>query len=235
MRERIVNAIENISMASFTGNVIITGDEGMDTLALAKNLVKNVQSSDSNFSGKTAKISGGSFNRKDIPETLDRLANGALIIQSACEMTPQTTQKLHKVLEQEERGIIVILIDNKKTMNRFLKANAGLKECFNVRVDIAALDNDALVKHGVEYAHELEYSIDDLGVLALHTRIAELQTSDHAVNVSEVKEIVDEAIRHANKKTFGHFVDILIAKRYDEEDMIILREKDFIQGAKQDG
>lgn len=228
MHERIVTAIDTISMASYTGNVIITGDEGMDTLALAKSLIKNVQNTDSNFSGKTAKISGGSLNKKDIAETLDKLSNGALIVQSACAMTSATAQKLHKVLEQEERGIIVILIDGKKTMNRFLKTNPSLKETFTVRVDIAALDNDALVKHGVEYARELEYSIDDLGVLALHTRIAELQTSDHAVNINEVKEIVDEAIKHANRKTIGHFFDIIVAKRYDDEDMIILREKDFI-------
>ena len=143
-------------------------------------------------------------------------------------MTSATAQKLHKVLEQEERGIIVILIDGKKTMNRFLKTNPSLKETFTARVDIAALDNDALVKHGVEHAREQEYSIDDLGVLALHTRIAELQTSDHAVNINEVKEIVDEAIKHANRKTIGHFFDIIVAKRYDDEDMIILREKDFI-------
>ena len=228
MCERIVAAVDTISMASYTGNVIITGDEGMDTLALAKSLIKNVQNTDSNFSGKTAKISGGSLNKKDIAETLDKLSNGALIVQSACAMTSATAQKLHKVLEQEERGIIVILIDGKKTMNRFLKTNPSLKETFTARVDIAALDNDALVKHGVEHAREQEYSIDDLGVLALHTRIAELQTSDHAVNINEVKEIVDEAIKHANRKTIGHFFDIIVAKRYDDEDMIILREKDFI-------
>lgn len=228
MHERIVTAIDTISMASYTGNVIITGDEGMDTLALAKSLIKEVQNTDSNFSGKTAKISGGSLNKKDIAETMDKLANGALIVQSACGMTNATAQRLHKALEQEERGIIVILIDGKKTMNRFLKSNPMLKETFTVRVDVAAMDNDALVKHGVEYARELEYSIDDLGVLALHTRIAELQTSDHAVNINEVKEIVDEAIRHANRKTVGHFFDIIVAKRYDDEDMIILREKDFI-------
>ncbi|MBQ7360594.1 MAG: hypothetical protein IJW63_10940 [Lachnospiraceae bacterium] len=228
MRERIVAAIDNISMASYTGNVIITGDEGMDTLALAKSLIKEIQNTDSNFSGKTAKISGGSLNKKDMQETLDKLSGGALIVQSACAMSSVTVEKMHRVLEQEERGIIVILIDAKKTMNRFLKNNPILKETFTVRVDIAAMDNDALVKHGVEYAKEQEYSIDDMGILALHTRIAEMQTSDHAVNINEVKEIIDEAIKHANRKTIGHFFDIIVAKRYDDEDMIILREKDFI-------
>ena len=91
-----------------------------------------------------------------------------------------------------------------------------------------ALSNDALVAFGKKYAKEMEYSIDELGVLALHTRITEMQTSDHAVTIMDVKGIMDEAIQHANRKSMGHFMDILLAKRYDEEDMIILRENDFI-------
>ena len=115
----------------------------------------------------------------------------------------------------------IMLLDN-------LAKNTELAECFTARVDVEALSNDTLVAFGRQYAREMEYSIDELGVLALHTRIEELQTIDHAVTVVEVKEIVDEAIRHANRKTLGHFFDILFAKRYDDEDMIILTEKDFV-------
>ena len=103
-----------------------------------------------------------------------------------------------------------------------------LSECFTARMDMEALSNETLVAFGKKYAREMEYSIDDLGVLALHTRIEELQTIDHAVTIMEVKEIIDEAIEHANKKNIKHFFDILMAKRYDDEDMIILRENDFI-------
>ncbi|MCM1120246.1 MAG: hypothetical protein NC543_12905 [bacterium] len=227
-REKLVAAIDSISMAAYTGNVVITGDEGMDTLSLAKNMVREVQMTDSNFSGKIAKISGSSLNQRDVAQTLDGLANGALIIQKASNMNKDTVDMLYKALQREQYGLIVIMEDTRKAMNKFLGVYTQLAECFNARMDMEALSNDTLVAFGKKYANEKEYSIDELGVLALHTRIAEMQTSDHAVTVQDVKGIMDEAIRHANRKTMGHFVDILLAKRYDEEDMIILREKDFI-------
>ncbi|MBO5165204.1 MAG: hypothetical protein J6B90_01215 [Lachnospiraceae bacterium] len=227
-KEQIINAIDNITMASYTGNVIITGEEGMDTLTLAKNLIKEVQQTDSNFSGKIAKISGTSLNRKDVAEIIGKLSNGALIIQKAGTLKKETADKIRNCLEQEGNGIIVVLEDTKKAMNKLLKSNEVLKECFTLRIDVEALDNDTLVTIAKEYARELEYSIDEMGVLALHTCIAERQTSDHAVTVAEVKEMVDEAIASANRKTLGHFFDVLLAKRYDDEDMIIIREKDFI-------
>ena len=227
-KEQIVYAIDNISLAAYTGNVIITGEEGMDTMTLARNLIKEVQQTDSNFSGKIAKISGDSLNRKGVEQPFSKLANGALIIQKAAGLKKNTIEKMQKALEQEHSGLIVILEDLRKPMNKFLNENPSLTQSFNIRIDIEALDNDTLVAFGKKYAKDQEYSIDELGVLALHTRIAERQTSDHAVTMLEVREIVDEAIRHANRKTMGHFFDILVAKRYDEEDMIILREKDFI-------
>ncbi|MDE6127701.1 MAG: hypothetical protein K2G16_00720 [Lachnospiraceae bacterium] len=227
-KEQIVYAIDNISMAAYTGNVIITGEEGMDTMTLAKNLIKEVQQTDSNFSGKIAKISGDALNKKKVGATFKKLVNGALIIQNAGALKKETAEQIRNALEQEHSGIIVVLEDLKKSMDKLLKRSPALLECFNIRIDIEALDNDSLVAIGKKYAKDKEYSIDELGVLALHTCIAERQTSDHAVTVAEVKEIMEGAIRHANRKTLGHFFDILLAKRYDEEDMIILREKDFI-------
>lgn len=227
-KEQIVYAIDNISMAAYTGNVIITGEEGMDTMTLAKNLIKEVQQTDSNFSGKIAKISGDALNKKKVGATFKKLVNGALIIQNAGALKKETAEQIRKALEQEHSGIIVVLEDLKKSMDKLLKRSPDLLECFNIRIDIEALDNDSLVAIGRKYAKDKEYSIDELGVLALHTCIADRQTSDHAVTVAEVKEIMEGAIRHANRKTLGHFFDILLAKRYDEEDMIILREKDFI-------
>ena len=109
-----------------------------------------------------------------------------------------------------------------------LKKHPELKESFNVRVDIEALDDDALVAYAKQYALEKEYTIDNFGILALHTRIEDMQTLDHEVTISEVKDIVDDAIYYADKRSAGHFFDILFNKRYDEEDMIILREKDFM-------
>ena len=227
-REQLVKAIDNISLAAYTGNVIITGEEGMDTLSLAKNMIREIQATDSNFSGKVAKISGHALNKKDAAETLNRLQNGALIICKASEMSNKTVDTMYKALQQENQGIVIILEDTRKDIDRFLDKHEKLQESFTSRMDVEALSNDTLVAFGRQYAREMEYSIDELGVLALHTRIEDMQTIDHVVTVVDVKEIVDEAIAHANKKTLKHFFDVLFAKRYDDEDMIILTEKDFV-------
>lgn len=227
-REQLVKAIDGISMAAYTGNVVITGEEGMDTLTLAKNIIREVRMTDSNFSGKVAKVTGQGLNRKNVRETLEELHNGALIIQKASGMDSRTAGMLHISLQQEKFGIIVIMEDTKKAIQKLFLGTPQLFGDFTARVDLEALSNDTLVSFGRRYAREKEYSIDDLGMLALHTRIEEGQTIDHVVTVIEVKQIVDEAIRHANRKTIGHFFDILLARRYDDEDMIILTEKDFV-------
>ena len=227
-REQLVKAIDNISLAAYTGNVIITGEEGMDTLSLAKNMVREIQATDSNFSGKVAKISGHALNKKDTADTLSKLKNGALIICKASEMNDATANVLHKALQQESQGIVIILEDTKRDIDKFLEKHEKLRECFTARMDVEALSNNTLVAFGKQYAREMEYSIDELGELALHTRIEDMQTIDHVVTVVDVKQIVDEAINHANKKTLKHFFDVLFAKRYDDEDMIILTENDFV-------
>ncbi|MDE5908721.1 MAG: hypothetical protein K2H52_08300 [Lachnospiraceae bacterium] len=227
-RRQIVEAIDNISMASYTGNVVITGEEGTGAIELAKLLVKEIQLSDSNFSGKVAKISGVTMNKKDVASTLSKLSNGALIIESAAGMRKATVGQLLKELNQEEKGLIILMEDTKARMNDFLAKYADLTGAFNLRVDLEALDDQTLVKYAKKYALDQEYAIDELGVLALHTRIADMQTSDHEVTLGEIEELVDEAIYYADKKTPKHFFDVLLGKRYDDEDMIVLREKDFM-------
>lgn len=227
-RRQIVETIDNISMASFTGNVIITGEEGTGTIALAKLLVKEVQLSDSNFSGKVAKISGSTMNRKDVASTLGKLSGGALIVEAASFMKKVAVEQLLKALNQEGKGLIVLLEDTKAAMEEFLATYPELLNTFNLRVDVEALDDQTLVRYARKYALEQEYAIDELGVLALHTRIADMQTSDHEVTLAEIEELVDEAIYYADKKTPKHFFDVLLGKRYDEEDMIVLRENDFM-------
>ena len=227
-KERLVKAIDNISMAAYTGNIIITGEEGMDTLSLAKNMIREVQMTDSNFSGKVAKISGQSMNSRNVEETLEHLKNGALIVQKASRMEKPAVEALCKTLQKENFGIIVALEDTRKAIGKLLKVYPELQESFTARMDVEAMSNDSLAAFGRQYARKQEYSIDELGMLALHTCIEERQTIDHVVTVLDVKEIVDAAIHHANRKTLGHFFDILFAKRYDDEDMIILTEKDFV-------
>ena len=228
MKQQIADAIDAVSLAPYTGNVIITGEAGSGTMTLAKNLIKSVQMSDSNFSGKVAKISGAALDKKDVASTLSKLRNGALIIEKANGMNAEALQELSRYLEQDNEGIIVILEDTKIEMRKCLNKNPALSENFNARIDINAMDNDALVAYAKEYAYDQEYSIDDMGVLALYTRISDLQTGDHSVTLAEVRDIIDEGIWSANRKNLKHYFDILSGKRYDDEDMIVLREKDFV-------
>lgn len=227
-RDQIVDALDRVSLASYAGNILLTGEPGMDSVKLARNLIKEVQITDSNFSGRMAKITGKALNGKDLETTFRKLANGALIIEKAGELKTGTIKGMTKLLEQEKQGIIVILEDTKININKLLDNHKELHQNFDIRIDIEAMDNDSLVSFAKRYALEKEYAIDELGVLALYTRISELQTSEHSVTTKEVKELVDEAIHHACKKNISHFMDILLGKRYDEEDMIILREKDFL-------
>ena len=227
-RDQILEALDNISLASYTGNLILTGEPGMESIKLAKNIIREIQMTDSNFSGRLAKITGQALNHKDLEKTFEKLSNGALIVEHAGELNDIAIKRMTKLLEQEKQGIIVILEDTKINMNKLLDNHETLHQNFNLRIDVEALDNDSLVLFARKYALEKEYAIDELGVLALYTRIAELQTSEHSVTTKEIKEIVDEAIYHADRKNIGHFMDVLFGRRYDEEDMIILREKDFV-------
>ncbi|MCR5404854.1 MAG: hypothetical protein K6E91_13700 [Butyrivibrio sp.] len=227
-RRQIINAIDNLSMDAYSGNAIVTGEEGAGTVNLAKGLIKAMQAQDANFNGKVAKITANTLNKKSTSGIFDKLTNGALIIQRAADLDDDTVSEVLKILQNENKGLVLVMEDTREDMDRFLERNPALKQSFNVRVDIEALDDDSLVAYARQYALEKEFAIDNLGILALHTRISERQTLDHDVTVSEVKDIVDDAIYFATKRNLGHFVDLLVNKRYDENDMIILREKDFM-------
>lgn len=228
-RIRLLQSLDQISLAAYTGNVFVTGETPEEAVELAKSVVKEVQMTDRNFSGKVAKVTGFSLNNRDINTMVAKLANGALIVETASGMDAQTTKDLLKALNQEKTGIVVVLQDTKKAMHKMMEYFKDMKEVFNVHIEVEELGDDALVAYGKKYARYLEYAIDEMGVLALHTRIDAMQTSDHIVTVADVREIVDEAIDHANRKNLRHFTDILFAKRYDDEDMIILRERDFLE------
>lgn len=227
-RKQLIHVLDNMSLASCTGNIIITGEEEDTAMSLAKALIREMQYTDSNFSGKVAKIEGHVLNKKDVEATFSKLDNGALIIVEAARLKTATVASMIKVLEKENMGLLALLVGTKTEVGDLLAKNSALTNSFNLRVDIEPLDNEALVAYAKQYAEDMEYSIDEFGILALHTRIADRQTSDHEVTIAEVRDLVDEAIEYANKKTPKHFMDILLAKRYDEEDMIILREKDFM-------
>ncbi|MBO4899072.1 MAG: hypothetical protein J5509_02165 [Lachnospiraceae bacterium] len=228
-KRQICHALDNMSMAAYTGNVIVTGEEGVGTIDLAKKLIKYMQAIDSNFvNPQVAKVSGKGLNDKDIAALFEKIKGGAIIIESARGMKKSTVQKLMKVLENENLGVLAILEDTSDGMDRIVGTLPKLGELFNVRIDLKALDDKALVDYACEYALSQEHTIDEFALLALHTRIAEMQTSTHQVSVGEVRDLVDDAIYYADKKNLAHLFDIILHKRYDEEDMIILREKDFM-------
>ena len=227
-REQLLYALENMSLSAYTGNVIITGEEGAGTLDLAKNLIKEMQKADSNFSGQVAKITGAALNSKDIQGVLETLKGGAIIVESASALKKSTVTKLVKTLNNENLGIIIILEGAKKAMDRMVAAVPGMSERFNVRIDIEVLGDAALIAYAKEYAMEQEYVVDTFAEMALQRRIENLQTYDHEVTLAEVRELVDEAIYYAGRKTPAHLLDLMLGKRYDSEDMIIIREKDFM-------
>jgi len=227
-KKQLLEALDAISLSPSTGNIIISGEEGSGTIELAKNLIKEIQINDSNFSGKVARITGDILNKKNISATFSKLHNGALIVERANDLTAETLSKILKALDEQKNGIVVVLEDTPKQVEELVCKNDAITKQFNARICVPQLNNDALVAYAKDYAIEQEYTIDDLGILALYTRIAEMQTCDYVVNTADVRDLIDEAIHHANKKNLSHFMDVLFGKRYDEEDMIILREKDFI-------
>lgn len=229
VQEEIAYAIDNVSLDPAVGNIIITGEKGVGTLDLAKNIIKVISVENKNFSGRVAKVTGEQLNTRNIPDTLNGLNNGALIIEQAGELSDFTLIAISDYLRTPHNdGLIIIMEDGKKAMDDLLAKDNMPLNSFNLRINVAALDNDGLVNYGREYALEQEYAIDEMGMLALYTSIANRQTSQHAVTVEEVKQIVDEAIAKSEKGSVSHIMDVILKKRYDENDMIILREKDFL-------
>lgn len=228
-RLQIADALDRVDLASNTGNIIVTGSENT-TRRVAKGILEMTKHSDRNFTGKIAKANAAAINHlsaERMHATLDQISNGALLISEATGLKRDTMERLHRELEQENRGLIVILMDNRKAMRDFIKVNEAFLSSFTITVDVKPLNDKALVSYGVEYAMARDYSIDEFGRMALASRIAALQTRDHHVSTREVRDIVDEAIRYASRKSLKTLWAVLTKKRYDADDRIIIREKDF--------
>ena len=228
MKAQILAALDEIGLEAGSGNVILTGEEGSGTIELAKKLSRVLQAADSNFSGKIAKISADTLNEKDVTTIFDQLEDSTLIIEHASNLSYPTIVDMKKVLAEEDRGLFLILEDQINEMDSFLEEYPELMEYFDARIDVDSLDDRSLEEYARQYAEKNECSIDEMAVLALHSKIGELQTGEHEVTVAEVKDMMDDAIYFAKKRNLTHFFDILLGKRYDEEDMIIIRERDFM-------
>ena len=228
LKAQIVDVMDDMSMEAHHGNVVVTGAEIYGRKGLAVDIVKAIQMLDSSFSGKVAKISGEALNKKNIPMTLSKLRNGALIVENAGGLTPVTLNAITDTLIADEGSVLVVLEGEKDSIEPLLNGCVETKSVFNARIDIADFTNDDLVAYARGYAMEQEYSIDEMGILAIYNRIGDLQTIDHVVSLEEVEEIIEGAIRHVDRKNMSHFMDVLLAKRYDDDDYIVLREKDFL-------
>ena len=228
IKKQILYALDNMSLAGFTGNVIVTGDAGLDTVRMAKNLARRFQQLEPAFSGKIAKITGEKINIRNLKEIFDKLANGAIIIEKANGILEEKLYEMAMLLNRKNFGLVVIMEDTRKEITKLLKKQAMIADYFNIRIDLMEMDNNALVAYARNYALALEYSIDELGILALYTRIANIQSGNHVVTKDEVRDIIDEAIWKSKKSKVKNFVDVLFSKRYDSQDMIVLKERDFI-------
>ena len=225
-RNQLKAAIENISMDSDRGNVII-GSEDLDSaIELAKGFIMELTSKEE-ITGKIAKIKASTLNAKDAEETLSKLYGGALIIQDAHELRRETLDAMRRVLSAPDKKLFIVLTCLRRAKHKFMSDNSDMLSSFDVSYDIEALNNKELAAYAKAYALSREYTIDEMGMLALHTRIDGKQTNEHSVTVTEVKEMVDEAISRSTKKNAKYFLDVLMGKRYDENDMVVLKEKDF--------
>ncbi|MCR4740524.1 MAG: hypothetical protein K5886_09750 [Lachnospiraceae bacterium] len=231
VKAQLVDALDDMSMAAARGNVVVMGAEGTGRRGLAIDMVKAMQVMDSSFLGKVAKISGEALNKKNIPSTLRKLNNGALIVENAGGLTVESMEMIGEALITSQDSVLVVLEGTKETIQPILDSNKPLLEVvFDARIDVSDFSDDDLVAYAKGYAKEQEYSIDEeTGVLALYTKIAEMQTLDHRVTIDDVKDLIDKAIVHVNKKTLAHLLDVLFSRRYDDNDCIIIREKDFVE------
>lgn len=225
---QIVLAIDALSADPSMGNAAVTGKDDEETLNLAQGLIRSIAIHNENFSGRVAKIKGDTLPAVQTEEFLEQLENGAMIITGASRLTRDTRKELIRVLSEKKKHVLVILIDTQKHIVDLLNRNPALRDLFHVQVNAERLNVEGLVAYGREYAREREYAIDHMGILALHSKIEELQTYDHQVTTEEVMNIVDEAIEKRDRRNFSKLFDTLSHKLYDEDDMIILGEKNFL-------
>ncbi|MCR5304365.1 MAG: hypothetical protein K6E33_07355, partial [Lachnospiraceae bacterium] len=227
-RAQIIAALDRMSMAAYAGNVVLVGSKEAGTLDLAKNLLKQMRRQDSNFTGRIAKINGRNLAQKDdLQKIVSQARDGALIIEDAALMGEEKAKSFASALENTNDGILVIMTDRKERLRQLFAHVQSLKKMFDIRINVRPMDDDALVEYARDYAESRDCTIDEFGFLALHERIADMQTADHEVTPSEIRDVVDEAIYWAEKKNLSYFWNTVLGRRYDENDMVILKEKDF--------
>ena len=212
---------------SRTGNILILGRKGSGKTVLAVDIVKAIQKQRRLKQGKVTIVTGDSLNKKDIGSIIDKLNGGALIIEKASKMNDRTIRELNDMMDEQTGELLFLLEDQKKPLERMFASHREFKRKFTSRLELPVFINDELVTFGQTYAKENGYRIDEMGILALYSRIDMMQREDHAVTVAEVKEIMDEAISHSQKANVKHLVKRVFGRSTDNSDHIILKEDDF--------
>ena len=232
MSEQIVEVLDNDRRAqregtSKTGNLLVIGRKGSGKTVLAVDIVKAIQKQRSLKQGKVAIVTGESLNKKELTNIIQKLRGGAIIIEHAGKLNARTVKELNYLMEKKTGELLFVLEDQRKPLERLMTANPEFKKKFSSKLELPVFINDELVTFGQTYAKENGYKLDEMGILALYSRIDVMQREDHAVSVAEVKEIMDEAISHSQKANVKHLARRVFGKGTDDFDRIILKEEDF--------
>ncbi len=232
MSEQIVEVLDNDRRAqregtSKTGNLLVIGRKGSGKTVLAVDIVKAIQKQRNLKQGKVAIVTGESLNKKELSNIIQKLRGGAIIVEKAGKLNSRTIKELNMLMEKKTGEMLFVLEDQRKPLERILTAHPDFKKKFTSRVELPVFINDELVTFGQTYAKENGYKLDEMGILALYSRIDVMQREDHAVTVAEVKDIMDEAIEHSQKANVKHLARRMFGRSTDESDRIILKEEDF--------
>ena len=233
MEEQLCQALTGASQhltkgtTAGTGNMIIQGGSGSGKTVLATSMIKALQKETGKPNGKIGKIEASVLNQKDVAALLKKVAGGCLIIEKAGDLSRETALKLSLLLEQDTSGVLVIIEDTKNGIQKALSRDDVFAAKFSEKINIPIFTSDELVSFAKSYANELGYTIDEMGVLALYNSISNIEHADRETTLTEVKEIVDKAVAHSEKGGLKKAFSIITSRRYDEDDYIILREKDF--------
>ena len=233
MSEQLVDVLEQDKVCkkrygtSRTGNILVIGHKGSGKTVLAVDIVKAIQKQRRMKQGKVAIITGDALNKKNLISIIQKLSGGALIIEKASKMNDKTIDDLTGLMEEQTGEMLFILEDERRPMEKMLSEYPDFRRKFTSRVELPIFINDELVTFGQTYAKENGYRIDEMGILALYSRIDVLQKEDHFVTVAEVKDIMDDAIEHSQKANVKHLMKRVFGKSTDETDRIILKEDDF--------
>ena len=209
------------------GNVLVIGRQGSGKTVLAVDIVKAIQKQRRMKQGKVAIVQATALNAKDVPGIVEKLHGGALIIEGASELERKTVEDLCEAMEGQTGELLVVLEDERKPLGKLLEKYPNFKKKFTSQVEIPVFISDELVTFGQTYAKENGYKIDEMGILALYSRIDLLQREEKAVTVADVKEVVDEAIDNANAASVKKLMKKMFGKNKDDANRILLTEEDF--------